>query len=129
MSERARILVLLGLVLLASCRIPVNGPQGALVSDFQFEPEAFDSFVGVSRARYTLSQASHTSLSIARLSDGGTRTLVITLFENLFEAGGSHAHTWLGDTGEGTFAPSGTYLGILTAGSEQYETVVRIYHR
>jgi len=129
MSDRAAILILLGLILLGSCRIPINGPAGALVSNFQFEPEAFDSFVGVSRARYNLSQAAYTSLSIVRLTDEGKRIHVITLFENLFEAKGSHDHMWLGDTDEGTFAPSGTYIGVLRAGSEHYETVVRVYHR
>lgn len=129
MNERRAFLVALGLILLTSCRIPVNRPAEALVSSYQFEPEAFDSFVGVSRARYHLSQASRTSLSIVRLSDEGTRTLVITLFENLSETRGSHEHTWLGDTDQGTFAPSGTYIGVLRAGSEQYEAVVRVYHR
>lgn len=129
MSERTALLLPLGLILLASCRIPVSGPAEALVSNFQFEPEAFDSFIGVSRARYSLTQPTHTSLSIVRLSDDGKRTHVITLFESLFETRGSHGHTWLGDTDEGTFAPSGSYIGILTAGTEHYETVVRVYHR
>jgi len=129
MSECARIFVPLGLILLASCRIAVNGPAEALVSHFQFEPEAFDSFVGASRARYHLSKPSHVSLAIVRLTDEGTRTPVKTLFENLFEAGGSHAHTWLGETDAGTFAPSGSYVGILSTGRERFEAVVRIYHR
>ena len=129
MSERAAILIPLLLVLLGSCRIPINGPAGVRVSNFQFEPEAFDSFVGVSRARYRLSQAAHTSLSIVRISDEGRRLPVKTLFENLFETKGSHDHMWLGDTDQGTFAPSGTYFGVLRAGSESFDTVVRVYHR
>jgi hypothetical protein len=114
---------------LVSCRIPVGQEADALVSHFRFEPEAFDSFLGVSRAHYSLSQASVTSLSIMKRTDDGKGTLVMTLFENLYETKGTHQHAWLGDTKDGTFASSGIYIGVLQTGAERFEAIVRVYHR
>ena len=129
MNELLAIIVPVAMIFMASCRIPVGQETDSRVSNFRFEPEAFDSFMGVSRAHYTLSQASVTSLHILRKTDDGKSILVMTLFENLFESKGIHQHSWLGDTMEGTFASSGIYLGVLRLGSERFEAVVRVYHR
>lgn len=129
MSDYRALLAACLLMPFVSCRVPSSPGSGGAVSHFRFDPEAFDSFFGVSRAHYSLSKPSHTSLFITKQTDGGGRIVVMTLFENLFETRGAHQHTWLGDTKEGTFAPSGIYIGILEAGSERFEAVVRVYHR
>lgn len=129
MNDLSAMLLALVLLSLASCRMPVSQDSDDLVSHFRFEPEAFDSFFGVSQAQYSLKQASVTSLSIVKRSDDGHNTLVMTLFENLFETKGTHKHIWLGDTRDGTFAPSGIYVGVLVIGSLHFEAVVRVYHR
>jgi hypothetical protein len=114
---------------LAGCKIPVAGKSESLVSNFRFEPEAFDSFRGVTSVKYTLAQEATTTLTILRATEEGNSLLVTTLFENLFESKGAHKHTWLGDTNEGQFASSGIYLGVLHVSSERYEAIVRVYHR
>jgi|WetSurSiteA1Bulk_404760.scaffolds.fasta_scaffold44055_2 hypothetical protein len=129
MSDRLMLLAQAAMVLFASCRIPVGPATAAVATDFAFKPEAFDSFAGVTLAHYTLSQPARTSLYVFSLSAEGKQALVMTLFENLFETTGSHEHMWLGDTNEGTFAPSGRYVGVLQTASEHYETIVRVYHR
>ena len=129
MSEHLAAIIPLVMIFLGSCRIPVSPTSHMIVSDFTFEPEAFDSFAGVTMARYRLSQTSHTSLYIYSLSEEGKKAHVMTIFENLFETKGSHEHMWLGDTKEGTFAASGRYVGVLQIGAEHYEAIIRVYHR
>ena len=129
MNDLSVLLLALVMLSFASCRMPASQDTEDLVSHFRFEPEAFDSFFGVSQAQYSLKQASVTSLSIVKRSDDGQNTLVMTLFENLFETKGTHKHIWLGDTRDGIFAPSGIYLGVLQIGSLHFEAVVRVYHR
>ena len=129
MNDLSVMVLPLVLLCVASCRMPASQDADDLVSHFRFEPEAFDSFFGVSRAQYSLRQASVTSLSIVKRSDDGQNTLVMTLFKNLFETKGTHQHVWLGDTQDGTFAPSGIYIGVLQIGSLHFEAVVRVYHR
>jgi hypothetical protein len=129
MNDFSVVMLFLVLLSVASCRMPASQDTDELVSHFRFEPEAFDSFFGVSRAQYSLREASVTSLSIVKRSDHGQNTLVMTLFENLYESKGTHKHVWLGDTRDGIFAPSGIYVGVLQIGSLHFEAVVRVYHR
>jgi flagellar hook assembly protein FlgD len=113
-----------GIVAGFSCRLP-EGADSSIVSNLRFEPEAFDSFTASTSVRYTLSRPTVTTMRICSKS----RETVIILFEDLSESKGSHAHTWLGDTDEGFFAPAGSYVGVLEVEGEKYESVVRIYHR
>jgi hypothetical protein len=107
-----------------ACRLPVE-PGDELVTDFKFQPEAFDSFTGSASIRYTLDRPAVTTLRVTR-KEGET---VIILFTSLQESKGSHSHAWQGDTEQGYFAASGGYLGVLEVEGRSYETVVRVYHR
>ncbi len=117
-----------GLLLLAllglSCRLP-GQEADEIVTSMKFVPEAFDSFTGSASVHYTLARPAVTTLRITR-KDGET---VIVLFQSLQESKGSHSHAWQGDTAEGYFAPSGSYVGILEVEGARFETVVRVYHR
>jgi hypothetical protein len=108
-----------------SCHLP-SEETGEVVTSLRFEPEAFDSFTSSASVRYTLARPATTTL---RIRAKPTDSPVISLFENLRESKGVHSHTWLGDTAEGYFAPSGGYVGILEVEGERFEAVVRIYHR
>jgi hypothetical protein len=110
--------------MLSGCRLP-EGADSSIVTNLRFEPEAFDSFTASTSVRYTLSRPAVTTLRIC----SKTRETVVILFEELHETKGSHAHTWLGDTDEGFFAPAGSYIGVLEAEGEEFESVVKIYHR
>ncbi len=112
------------LIVLPACRLP-SDEEDVLVTDFKFQPEAFDSFVGSASVRYTLSRPAVTSLRVTR-KDGET---VIVLFRSLQESKGSHSHAWQGDTEQGYFAPSGGYVWVLEVEGNRYEAVVRVYHR
>jgi hypothetical protein len=116
----------LGLLAIPSCRLPHDPTAEPLVSNFRFQPEAFDSFTGSTSLRYKLARQATTTLRIVSSSKGSE---VFTLFEELKESGGTHEHTWLGDMEEGYFAPSGSYVGILEVEGDRYEAVVRVYHR
>jgi hypothetical protein len=108
-----------------ACRLP-GAAEDQLVTGFRFEPEAFDSFTGSASIHYTLSRPAVTTL---RIFMRGKNEPLIVLFESLRESKGTHEHTWLGDTEEGYFAPAGNFRGILDAEGEQFEAVVRVYHR
>jgi hypothetical protein len=102
-------------------------PQN-LLSNLHFEPGAFDSFTSSTRLRYTLREAATTTAVIIRRTPEGGVQPVATLFQTLHESTGSHSHTWIGNTDAGTFAAAGTYIAVLEAGGESYETEVRVYH-
>jgi len=113
-------------LILVSCSIPVE-PE-SVVSSFRFQPSAFDSFARNTQIVYTLRAPVTTSLSIVRRDSAGRNAHVKTIMSALHETRGTHAHTWLGDTEFGTFAPSGVYYGILVIGDERFESIVRIFH-
>jgi len=111
-----------------SCHLSTE-QKDELVTGLRFEPEAFDSFTSSASVRYTLARPAVSTLRIcSKTKDGGFAPVTI-LFESLRESKGSHAHTWLGDTEEGFFAPSGSYVGILDVEGERFEAVVRVFHR
>ena len=116
----------LWLLPLAACTLP--GAAADSVSSLRFSPSAFDSFRTNTEIRYTLKSPSAISIDIVHRDSMGQLLSVNTLAENINETRGSHAHTWLGDTRSGFFAPSGLYIGVLRIGDQRYETVVRVFH-
>lgn len=122
---RVEIMVMLLSIGTSACRLPV-AQEDSLVSNLKFQPEAFDSFTASTSLRYSLARPATTTI---RILTANKAEPVITLFEELKESRGLHEHTWLGDTEEGYFAPTGSYVGILEVEGEQYESVVRVYHR
>lgn len=116
------------LPLLQGCTLPGPGDSPVIVANLRFSPSAFDSFTRNTEIRYTLAAPVRVSVAILRSdSEAGTQ-LVKTLFSDLSESKGAHAHTWLGDTGQGRFAPAGEYVGIVTVSSQRFETTVRVFH-
>ena len=101
----------------------------SLLTNLRFEPGAFDSFTSSTHLRYTLQEAATTTATISRRTPEGGVKAVATLFHSLHESKGSHSHTWIGNTDEGTFAAAGTYIAVVELGAERYETEVRIYHQ
>lgn len=110
-----------------SCKLPTADDPSAVTS-LRFSPSAFDSFRRNTEIRYTLKSAATVSIYIVRRDSTGQPQLVSTLVENVFETRGTHAHTWLGDTQNGFFAPSGLYHGILQIANQRYEASVRVFH-
>lgn len=92
-------------------------------------PSAFDSFKQNSELRYTLKKPATVNIRIIARDSTGREFLVNTLVAGLHESSGTHGHTWLGETGDGMFAPAGVYIGTLEANGTSYETVVRVYHQ
>lgn len=116
------------LPLLQGCTLPCPGDSPVIVTNLRFSPSAFDSFARNTEIRYTLAAPVKVSVAILRSdSEAGTQ-LVKTLFTDLSESKGVHAHTWLGDTGQGRFAPAGEYTGVVTVSSQRFETTVRVFH-
>ncbi len=111
-----------------SCHLP-SGASEVIVSGFRFEPQAFDSFMRSVELKYTLSRPATTTIQIVSASSSDSSGMVLTLFEDLHESAGSHAHAWLGDNEEGYFAPAGHYIGVLTVEGERVEAMVQVYHR
>ncbi len=109
-----------------SCSLPGQEDSPLLVTNLRFAPSAFDSFARNTEIRYTLSAPAQVSVEILRVSAALER--VTTLFADLPESRGLHAHTWLGDTDEGKFAPAGEYRGVVRAGNRRFETTVRVFH-
>ncbi|HEX9006948.1 MAG TPA: hypothetical protein VF889_06615 [Bacteroidota bacterium] len=109
-----------------ACSMPDAADSPLVVTSLRFAPSAFDSFARNTEIRYSLSAPVDVSVEIIRASAAHER--VKTLFANLPESKGLHAHTWLGDTEEGRFAPAGEYRGVVRAGSRRFETTVRIFH-
>ena len=122
---RVEIMVMLLSIGTSACRLPV-AQEDSLVSNLKFQPEAFDSFTASTSLRYSLARPATTTI---RILTANKAEPVITLFEELKESRGLHEHTWLGDTEEGYFAPSGSYIGVLEVEGQKFESVVRIYHR
>ena len=118
----------LSCIFLVTCNWPTSANDPYLVSSFYFSPAAFDSFRGNTQIKYVLKMPAEVSIYVTGRGKDGQEYLVATLMENIHETRGSHAHTWLGDTNAGTFAPVGLYTGVLLAGGQRFETVARVFH-
>lgn len=112
----------------ASCKLPSAVDDPSVVTNLRFSPSAFDSFRRNTEIKYTLRSPATLSIHIVRRDSSGQTLLVNTLVESVYETKGSHAHTWLGDTRTGFFAPTGLYIGVLQIGNQRFETAVRVFH-
>jgi hypothetical protein len=65
---------------------------------------------------------------IIKKDSAGQEYLVKTLCEGSYETKGSHSITWLGDTNQRYFAPTGIYFGIIYIKGRRYETSVEVFH-
>lgn len=111
-----------------ACKLPSSLDDDSLVSSLRFSPSAFDSFRRNTEMRFSLQRSSVVSITIVQRDSSRGELLVKTLAESVTETRGSHAVTWLGDTDQRLFAPSGIYLGVLVAGGRRFETTVQIFH-
>jgi len=122
-------LFILGLLMpLDGCELPSSADDPGLVSNLRFSPSAFDSFKSYAEIRYTLKLPAQVSIYILTRDSDGSEFLVKTLAQNVDETKGSHSHTWLGDSNQGHFAPTGTYIGVVEIRQRQFETTVLIFH-
>ena len=113
---------------LAGCRMPDEIEAATLVTNARFSPAAFDSFRGNAELRYSLGAPSDVTCTIVRRIGVSPDLLVHVLSANVHESKGTHAHTWLGDTETGLFAPAGEYIGIVTVRAHRFEATVRVFH-
>jgi hypothetical protein len=113
---------------IAGCKVPGEVDTSLLVANLRFSPAAFDSFKGNTEIRYSLGEPAEVSCVIVRRGTAPPDLLVTTLCAAVHESRGTHAHTWLGDTNTGLFAPAGDYIGIVTVRDHRYEATVRIFH-
>lgn len=114
--------------LLPGCRLPGEVDAALLVANLRFSPAAFDSFKGNTEIRYSLGAPAEVSCVIVRRGGAPPDIFVTTLCSKIHESKGTHAHSWLGDTGTGLFAPAGEYVGILNTGDRRFEATVRVFH-
>ncbi len=119
---------LLLLMLLNSCNYPSQLDDPELMNSLRFSPSAFDSFKSNTEMRYTLKVPVILNAYILRSDSTGKEYLVKTLVLNAAESKGSHAHTWLGDTDDGLFAPTGTYVGAIQIQNKRFEATVLVFH-
>jgi hypothetical protein len=115
-------------IALSSCKLPTALDDPALVSNLRFSPSAFDSFRTNTEIRYTLKAPATVSIFITKRDSAGQEFLVKTLIENVNETKGTHAHTWLGDTNQGQFAPLGSYIGVVQIRHKRFEAAVLVFH-
>jgi hypothetical protein len=113
---------------IAGCKVPGEVDASLLVANLRFSPAAFDSFKANTEIRYSLEAPAAVSCMIVRRGGATPDLLVTTLCSAVYESKGAHAHTWLGDTNAGLFAPAGDYIGILAVRDHRYEATVRIFH-
>ena len=119
---------LIVLSLLTSCNLPSALDDPELVSSLRFSPSAFDSFKSNTQVLYTLKAPATLNAYILKVDSTGKEYLVKTLVLNAAESKGSHAHTWLGDTDDGLFAPTGTYIGVIQIQQRRFESTVLVFH-
>jgi len=127
MRSRSRILLILS-SLVCSCNFPSSLDDPELVSNLRFSPSAFDSFKSNTQMLYTLKAPATLNAYILKVDSTGKEYLVKTLVLNAAESKGSHAHTWLGDTDDGLFAPTGTYIGVIQIQQRRFESTVLVFH-
>ncbi len=111
-----------------SCTNPPASGDSGVLTNLRFSPSAFDSFRRNAELRFTLSSPQTITVFITRDDSGGGREIVKTLILNSRETKGSHSTTWLGDNNKGTFAPAGSYLGVVTIEQESFSTSVQVFH-
>lgn len=111
-----------------SCRLPVGAPDVGVVTNLRFSPSAFDSFKSNTEIKYSLKTPASVSVVIVRRDSLQNEIPVATLISMTRETSGTHAHTWLGNTDRGMFAPAGTYFGIVVADNERFEASVCVFH-
>jgi hypothetical protein len=114
--------------LLSSCSLPSTLDDPELVSSFRFSPSAFDSFKSNTELRYTLKDPTTLNAFVISRDSTGKEYLVKTLAVNAAESKGSHAHTWLGDTDDGYFAPPGLYICLIKIQERRFESTVLVFH-
>jgi len=119
--------IFVSLLQLPGCRNPLAEDDPDLVTNLRFVPSAFDSFRANTELKYTLKSPSVVTLFIVSRQDGND-LLVATLLPAISETGGTHGHTWLGNTNEGYFAPTGVYIGVLQTEDRRFETTVEVFH-
>ena len=112
----------------ARCNLSVAIDESTLVSNLRFAPSAFDSFRRNTELKYTLKVPSNVDLYVVKKDSLRRSLLVKTLASNLAETKGSHSITWLGDTDQRFFAPSGVYYGVIHIRERNYETIVQVFH-
>lgn len=105
---------------------PLDNPE--LVTSLRFSPSAFDSFKSNTELRYTLAAPATLSAFIVKTDSIGNQFFVKFIVRNVTESKGSHSHTWLGDTDEGTFAPVGIYIGVIQIQTRSFEATVLVFH-
>jgi len=115
-------------MLVIDCSHPSQLDDPELVTSLRFSPSAFDSFKTNTEIRYTLGFPATLSAFILKLDSTGKEYLVKTLVLNVTESKGSHSHTWLGDTDDGIFAPTGTYIGAIQIQHRSFEATVLVFH-
>ena len=111
-----------------SCSLPSALDDPELVSSLRFSPSAFDSFKSNTEVRYTLKNPATLNAFVIKRDSTGKDYLVKTLAVNAAESKGSHAHTWLGDTDDGCFAPPGLYIGMIQIQERRFESTVLVFH-
>ncbi|MGB2867278.1 MAG: hypothetical protein WBD36_02410 [Bacteroidota bacterium] len=116
------------LMLFVSCSHPSTLDDPELITGLRFSPSAFDSFKSNTEIRYSLKSPVTVTIYLIAKGPNGMPYLVKTLVENVSETKGSHSHTWLGDTNQGSFAPSGDYVGIVQIEDKRFETSVLVFH-
>jgi len=119
---------LIVLSLSGSCNLPSALDDPELVSSLRFSPSAFDSFKSNTQILYSLKAPATLNAYILKVDSTGKEYLVKTLVLNAAESKGSHAHTWLGDTDDGLFAPTGTYIGVIQIQNKSFQATVLVFH-
>jgi hypothetical protein len=114
--------------LLSGCKLPSALDDPELVTSLRFSPSAFDSFKSNTQILYSLKASALLNAYILKIDSTGKEYLVKTLVLNAAESKGSHAHTWLGDTDDALFAPTGTYIGVIQIQQRRFEATVLVFH-
>ncbi|MDP2883986.1 MAG: hypothetical protein Q8P51_03065 [Ignavibacteria bacterium] len=127
MRSRSGILLILS-SLVCSCKLPSALDDPELVTSLRFSPSAFDSFKSNTQILYSLKAPATLNAYILKVDSTGKEYLVKTLVLNAAESKGSHAHTWLGDTDDGLFAPTGTYIGVIQIQNKSFQATVLVFH-
>ena len=78
--------------------------------------------------KYSLKIPSTVSIYIVKKDSTRKELLVKTLAEDLNETKGSQSITWIGDTDQRLFAPSGIYFGVIQIQQRRFETIVQVFH-
>jgi hypothetical protein len=125
---RAGFTLLVLLMVTISCRVPSAQDDPDLVTSLHFTPSAFDSFRRNTELKYSLKTASTLGIYILRQDSSHSQSLVKTLVEGLTETKGAHSITWLGDSDQHLFVPTGMYFAMVRIGGRHFETIVEVFH-